>query len=112
MQLRKLFLFPTIVAREIREDVRQNVTLRLLGLYFQYGESNSAGRWCEDEIARIAGVNEMRDDLEHESSAESLGDTSDFVPSGPGGQRALSRRAAFRRAAFHYQVLIHALIIR
>ncbi|KAI0564218.1 DNA helicase [Gracilaria domingensis] len=103
---------PTIVARAIREDVRHNVTLRLLGLDFQYGESNSAGRWYEDEIARISAVKQMRSDLKDEATADSLGGNLDFIPSGPGGQRALSRKAAFRRAALHHQVLIHALRIR
>lgn len=33
-----------VVARAIRDDVRHNVTLRLLGLDVQFGESHSAER--------------------------------------------------------------------
>eukprot|EP00178_Gracilaria_changii_P009415 TRINITY_DN275_c0_g1_i1.p1 TRINITY_DN275_c0_g1~~TRINITY_DN275_c0_g1_i1.p1 ORF type:complete len:2497 (+),score=320.07 TRINITY_DN275_c0_g1_i1:4775-12265(+) len=103
---------PTIVARAIDPDARYDVTLRLLGLDFQYGETNSAGKWYEDEITRISAVKAMRGGLGEEENLESISDNPAFVPSGPGGHRALSRKVAFRRAALHHQVLVHALRIR
>ncbi|CAN8063634.1 unnamed protein product [Agarophyton chilense] len=103
---------PTMVARAITEDVRHRVTLRLVGLDFQFGEKNSAGSWYEDEITRISAVKVMREDLKDKRSNEAFQASCELVLSDPGSQRALSRKVAFRRAALHHQVLIHALRIR
>ncbi|KAI0563496.1 SNF2 [Gracilaria domingensis] len=75
-------------------------------------ESNCTGRCYVDEIARISALKQMRGDLKDEASAESLGSNLDFVPSDPAKQDALSRKAAFRRAASHHHVLIDASRIR
>lgn len=68
----------------------------------------------KDSTMKISQASQtgMPGGFEDEKSVDSLADTAEFIPSGSGGQSAFSRKAAFRKATLHHQVLIKALRIR